>query len=88
MNILHIANPGISGINGVTNAVIELANSQIKLGCKVLVGLIAKNDCIEGGNVVEIPTMNEVKSLLDYFKPDIVVFHSLYNIKYITISWF
>ena len=86
MNILHIANPGISGINGVTNAVMELANSQVKFGCNVMVGLIAENDCIKGGNVVEMPTIKDVERLLNTFKPDIVVFHSLYNIKYITYS--
>lgn len=86
MNILHIANPGISGINGVTNAVMELANSQVKFGCNVIVGLISENDCIKGDNVVEIQTMKKIKSLLNTFNPDIVVFHSLYNIKYIPFS--
>lgn len=86
MNILHIVNPGISGINGVINAVMELANSQVKFDCNVAIGLIAKNSCIKGDNMVEIPTIKKVMSLLNIFNPDIVVFHSLYNIKYITIS--
>ena len=74
MNILHIVNPGISGINGVTNAVMELANSQVKFDCNVAIGLIAKNSCIKGDNMVEIPTIKKVMSLLNIFNPDIFIY--------------
>ena len=87
MKILHIAYFGRSGkLNGIYEAVTCLANAQIKLNNDVKIAITTKQSVVDEQFIYYTPTTKEFKTLLDSYKPDIVVFNSLYEIQQITFS--
>ncbi|MDO4334384.1 MAG: glycosyltransferase [Bacteroidales bacterium] len=81
MNIMHIGNVN-SMANGVGQVIKNLSKSQRLLGHEVLT-LTARHKQEELPSFVEVHTKRDFKILLDRFKPDIFVFHSLYIWEYI-----
>ena len=87
MKILHIAYFGRVGkLNGIYEAVTCLANAQIKLNNEVKIAITTKQSVVDEHFIYYTPTINEFKLLLDSYKPDIVVFNSLYEIQQISFS--
>lgn len=87
MKILHIAYFGQNRqMNGVAEAVLNLARAQIKLGENVKLAMINDHDLVDGKFIYYIKKTNEFKNLLENFKPDIVSFHSIYYLQQITFS--
>lgn len=83
MKILHILNPGKSGINGVTNVVIQLSIAQRKLGNDVFLGFTQTSTLISDEEIFIVDETVKFKYVLKCCVPDIIVFHSLYNMNYI-----
>ena len=83
MKILHILDSGKSGINGITNVVIQLSYAQRILGNDVFVGLTRNSTLINDEFFFIVDTVVKFKYVLKLCVPDIVVFHSLYNMDYI-----
>lgn len=73
MKILHVAFIKDTGINGIKSVLDKLIPEQIKLGNEVLLYNIFSP---LKGNFAKI---KEFKTIIREFKPDIVVFHSLYR---------
>lgn len=87
MKILHIAYFGKTGkLNGIYEAVTCLANAQIKLSNEVKIAITTKQSVVDEHFIYYTPSTKEFKELLDSYKPDIVVFNSLYEIQQITFS--
>lgn len=84
MKVLHIVNVGILA-NGIGAVIIPLQKEQSKLGhtVKVITVRYLKEPILP---LVEIHTIKEFSEFIDEFCPDIVVFHSLYMIEYISFS--
>lgn len=84
MNILHIAHFGITGFSGVGTVVRELCNSQNKLGHNSSIGVLYANPSYNNYTIVETAdSLSYFETLLRKEKTDIVIFHSLYYLKYI-----
>ena len=87
MKILHIAYFGRSGkLNGIYEAVTCLAEAQRKLGHEVKVAITTRQSVVDEETIYFTPKVDCLKRLLDSFHPDIVMFHSLYEIQQITFS--
>lgn len=87
MKILHIAYFGRSGkLNGIYEAVTSLARSQIGLNNEVKIAITSEHSVVDEQFIYYTPTTKEFKQLLFEYKPDIVVFNSLYEIQQITFS--
>lgn len=84
MKILHIVNVGILA-NGIGAVIIPLQKEQSKLGHTVKV-ITVRHLKEPIPPLVEIHTIKEFSKFIDEFCPDIVVFHSLYMIEYISFS--
>lgn len=87
MKILHIAYFGRSGkLNGIYEAVTCLASAQISLNNDVKIAITTEQSVVDGQFIHYTPTTKKFKQLLSAYKPDIVVFNSLYEIQQITFS--
>ena len=87
MKILHIAYFGRRGkLNGIYEAVTCLAKAQTKLNNEVKIAITTQQSVVDEHFIYYTPTIKEFKRLLDSYKPDIVVFNSLYEIQQITFS--
>lgn len=87
MKILHIAYFGRSGkLNGIYEAVTCLAEAQRKLEHEVKIAITTRQSVVDEETIFFTPKVDCLKKLLDSFHPDIVVFHSLYEIQQITFS--
>ena len=87
MKVLHIAYFGREGkLNGIHEAVTCLATAQIELGHEVKIAITTQQRVVDGETIFYTPTVDRLKGLLASFHPDIVVFHSLYEIQQITFS--
>ncbi len=88
MKILHIAYFGRSGkLNGIYEAVTCLANAQKKMNSEVQIAITTNHSIVDKQFIHYTPDIKEFKRVLDSFKPDIVVFNSLYEIQQITFSY-
>lgn len=82
MNIVHIAQ-NMRTINGIAEVLIELTKEQIKLGHNVKILCFAVSDIYEANeNVVKCTSKSQFADIIYRLKPNIVIFHSLYNKKY------
>lgn len=80
MKILHIAYFGQNRqMNGVGEAVINLAQAQVSQGHHVKLAMGNDHDLIDGQFIFLTDTTRNFCALLDEFSPDIAVFHSLYE---------
>lgn len=84
MKILHVVNVGILA-NGIGAVILPLQKEQIFLGHIVKVATVR---CLKEPipPLFEVHTINDFSKLIDEFNPDIVIFHSLYMIEYISFS--
>lgn len=84
MKILHVVNVGILA-NGIGAVILPLQEEQARLGHTVKVATVRylKSPIPP---LFEIHTTNQFSELIDVFFPDIVIFHSLYMIEYISFS--
>ena len=88
MKILHIAYFGREGkLNGIYEAVTCLANAQMKLRHEVKIAITTMQSVVDEQFIYYTPTTKEFKQLIKYYRPDIVVFNSLYEIQQITFSY-
>lgn len=79
MNILHIADFGITGnFNGVGAAVLNLAKQQKILGQNAVILSTRPNSSIDIESVA-VTSSKEFYNTLDNLNPDIVIFHSFYD---------
>jgi len=82
MNIIHVAH-NLRTINGIAEVLIELTKEQIKLGHNVKILCDAVSDIYGANeNVVKCTSKSQFADLIYRLKPNIVIFHSLYNKKY------
>ncbi|MEE1020756.1 MAG: glycosyltransferase [Bacteroidales bacterium] len=82
MNIVHVAH-NLRTINGIAEVLIELTKEQIKLGHNVKILCDAVSDIYGANeNVVKCTSKSQFADLICRLKPNIVIFHSLYNKKY------
>lgn len=81
MKIMHIGNVQLNA-NGVGQVIRDLSEAQRELGHEVIT-LTARHKQEELPSFVEVHSKKEFKEILDRFKPDIFVFHSLYIWEYI-----
>lgn len=87
MKILHIAYFGKVGkLNGIYEAVSCLATTQANLGNEAKIAITTEQSVVDEQFIYYTPTIKEFKHLLDSYRPDIVVFNSLYEIQQITFS--
>lgn len=88
MKILHIAYFGKSGkLNGVAEAVTNLANAQKRFGHEVKIAITTNHSIVDDSFIYYLPTDKELLDLLKSYTPSIVVFHSLYEFQQITFSY-
>lgn len=76
MKILHVAFLKDTGINGIKSVLEELIPEQIKLGNEVVLYNIFNP--LKG----YIERIKEFRTIVESFKPDVVIFHSLYRSLY------
>lgn len=88
MNIVHVADFGASNsINGIANVVLALEKGQKDQGNNIWVVLLQKNDIVNTkSNFIYIDSPISFLKFVKENKPDIIIFHSLYKIKFITFS--
>lgn len=87
MRIVHIMDPGIKGKMGVTEVVINLSHQQTLMGNEVKIILLHPSKYYASQYSVSVITSNSAfKELIEDFRPDLVIFHSLY--KKVYISWY
>lgn len=87
MKILHIAYFGRSGkLNGIYEAVTCLAKAQVKLGNDVKIAITTKHSIADEQHIYYTPNTKAFKKLIKSYRPNIVVFNSLYEIQQITFS--
>lgn len=88
MNIVHVADFGVSNsINGIANVVLALEKGQKDQGNNVWVVLLQENDIVNTKtNFLYIDSSHSFLKFIKEKKPDIIIFHSLYKIKFITYS--
>ncbi len=84
MKILHIVDVDKLA-NGVGTVIISLQKEQIQLGHRVKVATV-RHLKKPIPPLFEVHKVNEFLELIDKFCPDIVIFHSLYRIEYISFS--
>ena len=87
MKVLHIANFGgdnLTNITGIGAVVSQLAKCQILLGHNVKVGIIIPNKkyLYQDGYYL-IDSIMRFFNLINSFSPNIIIFHSLYNVRYL-----
>lgn len=83
MRILHITDFGPAGkINGVSEAVLNLAKAQMNAGAIVLVGHTRPNNYVKETFCYNVEDVAAFDALVSEFAPDIVVFNSFYDIKH------
>ncbi len=83
MKILHIADFGRSGnINGVGEAVLNLAENQKRLGMDVMVVYTRPNQYLKNNICILVESINKFGKLINQFLPDIVILHSFYDFKH------
>ena len=82
MNIIHIAH-WMGSINGIAEALITLTKEQIALGHNVKILCHNINDIYAANeNVEKVTSKKQFKDVVQNFKPDLVIFHSLYRLHY------
>ena len=83
MKIIHIANLGQENYNGITEVVKHLSTAQLKLGHEVLVFHLYTRCVIELDSHIQIvDSYKKFKESINLFKPDIIIFHSIYKPQY------
>ena len=83
MNIIHIAHQ-MSSINGIAEVLIILTKEQIALGHNVKILCTKVNDIYGADeNVMKLDSQKHFESIVQNFRPDLVVFHSLYRFNYL-----
>lgn len=87
MNIIHILFCGKSGINGITQVVHSLSCAQKSIGINAVVATINTTPLSNALNWRDISNNRNFSNLIEEFSPDLIVFHSLYCIKYIPYSY-
>ncbi len=81
MKILHIGNVS-SETNGITQVLLNLSKAQIKVGQDVhTLTVIHKKEPLP--SFIEVQNLSNFRKIVESFKPDICVFHSLYKKEYI-----
>ena len=89
MKILNVAYFGISGkLNGISEAVLNLAKSQIALGNSVKICIYNNQRIVDNQFIYLTVDLKSFINLHSLYKPDIVVFHSLYEYQQISFSWY
>lgn len=83
MNIVHISHFGNTGFSGIKEVVAASTKSQISLGHKVRVCLLKQCEEYNAEPYYYVENSKQFKNLLTDFKPDIVIFHGLFYLKYI-----
>lgn len=88
MNIVHVADFGVSNsVNGIANVVLALEKGQKDQGNNIWVILLQKNDIVNTKtNFLYLDSPLSFLKFVKEKKPDIIIFHSLYKIKFITYS--
>ena len=80
MKIFHIANFGYKGPGGIKTVVESLATRQKTFGHSVLVGLTLRHEiCDTDEMFVHCPKVKDFKLLIKSDRPDIVIFHGVFN---------
>ena len=83
MKIIHIANLGQENYNGITEVVKNLSIAQMQLGHDVFVYHLFPRCVIPiESHIKVIDTYDEFKINISAFRPDIVIFHSIYKPQY------
>lgn len=84
MNIVHIVDFIYGSNNGIQGVVIRLQKEQILLGHEVHIFNIAREEVPLQlkGRVRSIFSIKEFRDAIDAIHPGVVVFHSLYKLKY------
>lgn len=85
MNILHISSVS-SQANGIGIVLTALAEEQRRLGHNVKVITVQANLMDLDGLFINISRKDDFECLLDLFRPDIAVFHSIYIKEYLIFS--
>ena len=85
MKILHVSGINPKKLNGIGNVVFSLLKEQNKLGHNVLLYNIRSFTLM---NINALGDPMSFKQAISHFKPEIVIFHSLFNLKYIIYSYF
>ena len=85
MNILHIASLAPKA-NGISTVLFSLGPMQEKIGHNVKIISVRPNIINPDVNIEQIRYITDFKIVIQTFKPDIVVFHSVYVKEYIQFS--
>lgn len=83
MNILHICSLSVTP-NGIRTVLEKLFRSQKELGNNVRVITLSQS----GNDFEFISSVGSIIKNISSFKPDIIIFHSVYHIKYILLAFF
>lgn len=87
MNIIHVCDMSFAcgqGANGIITVVEALSKAQRECGCNVLVVSISDNDSIKDLPCHKVcDNRVSFKLVINEFSPDLVIFHSLYRLKYV-----
>lgn len=87
MRIVHIMDPGIKGKMGVTEVVMNLSYQQTLMGNEVQIILLHPSKYYASQSSVSVVASNSAfKERIEDFRPDLVIFHSLYKKAY--INWY
>lgn len=83
MRILHITDFGAAGkINGVSEAVLNLAKAQIGIGAEVRVAHTRPNTLVHEDFCSLLDNLRNFKTFICDYKPNIVIFNSFYDLKH------
>lgn len=84
MKILHVVNVGILA-NGIGAVILPLQEEQARLGHTIKVATV-RHLRSPIPPLFEIHKASEFSELINEFSPDVVIFHSLYMVEYISFS--
>lgn len=73
-------------INGIGIVVIRLSKEQTSLGLNVKIATIDQNLAYRDVDMLHTPTVKELNQLIHEWKPDIVLFHSIWAMPYISMA--
>lgn len=87
MKLLHIAPIGHIA-EGIGTVLTKISEEQLRQGIDVRIYSIYENKIYHDVDIKHIKSIDEFKESLVDFKPDIVIFHSLYHMQYLSMANF
>lgn len=85
MKLLHIIESG-KILNGIGTVVCRLSKEQTDLGIQVKIAALDRNLAYKDIDLLYTPTVKGLRQLIDEWHPNVIVFHSIWAMPYISMA--